>query len=260
MGSGALWVLIALLWAAVLIPILWRKQREMKEKRSVDDFQRAMGRLGRTAMPKGVQMTLPARRAAMRRRNVTLLLVALVLITAIGAAASVFSVVFLALSSLLLAVWLILAARAAMRLAVVPTSEIEAERFAAISKRLEEKSLQQQAQVEVQVMTKEFEVDVYVNEPVEIQALTRAESMAMHPATLGWVAVEAPLPAHLRAPAVPVGQRTPGLDKPGSWSETVLEQLEVRKSLAEQLDLDAAMDTQEMPVVAEVPIRRAAGE
>ena len=265
MGSGALWVLIALLWAAVLIPILWRKQREMKEKRSVDDFQRAMGRLGRTAMPKGVQMTLPARRAAMRRRNVTLLLVALVLITAIGAAASVFSVVFLALSSLLLAVWLILAARAAMRLAVVPTSEIEAERFAAISKRLEEKSLQQQslqqqAQLEVQVMTKEFEVDVYVNEPVEIQALTRAESMAMHPATLGWVAVEAPLPAHLRAPAVPVGQRTPGLDKPGSWSETVLEQLEVRKSLAEQLDLDAAMDTQEMPVVAEVPIRRAAGE
>jgi len=260
MGSGALWVLIALLWAAVLIPILWRKQREMKEKRSIDDFQRAMGRLGRTAMPRGVQMTLPARRAAMRRRNVTILLVALVLITAVGAALGVFSVVFLALTSLLLAGWLILAARAAMQLAAVPTSETEAERFAAISQRLEEKARRQTSRVEVQAPPQVSEVDVYVNEPVEIQALTRAESMAMHPATLGWVAVESPLPAHLRAPAVPVGQRTPGLEKPGSWSESMLEQLEVRKSLAEQLDLDTAMDTQEIPIVAEVPIRRAAGE
>ena len=260
MGSGALWVLIALLWAAVLIPILWRKQREMKEKRSIDDFQRAMGRLGRTAMPRGVQMTLPARRAAMRRRNVTILLVALVLITAVGAALGVFSVVFLALTSLLLAGWLILAARAAMRLAAVPTSDTEAERFAVISQRLAERSHKQQALDEVRTPIQESEVDVYVNEPIEIQALTRAESMAMHPATLGWVAVETPLPAHLRAPAVPVGQRTPGLEKPGSWSETMLEQLEVRKSLAEQLDLDTVMDTQEIPVVAEVPIRRAAGE
>lgn len=260
MGSGALWVLIALLWAAVLIPIFWRKQREMKEKRSIDDFQRAMGRLGRTAMPRGVQMTLPARRAAMRRRNVTILLVALVLITAVGATLGVFSVVFLALTSLLLAGWLILAARAAMQLAAVPTSETEAERFAAISQRLEEKARRQTARVELQAPPQVSEVDVYVNEPVEIQALTRAESMAMHPATLGWVAVESPLPAHLRAPAVPVGQRTPGLEKPGSWSESMLEQLEVRKSLAEQLDLDTAMDTQEIPIVAEVPIRRAAGE
>lgn len=260
MGSGALWILIALLWAAVLIPILWRKQREMKEKRSVDDFQRAMGRLGRTAMPRMVQMPLPARRAAMRRRNVTIALFALVLVSALGALTGLFSVVFLALTSLLFAVWLILAARATMRLAQVSTSEHEVERFSVIAQKIEAKVRKRTSQVEVSTVTQAAEVDVYVNEPIEIQALTRAESMAMHPATLGWVAIESPLPAHVRAPAVPVEQRTPGLEKPGSWSETVLEQLEVRKSLAEQLDLDTAMDTQEIPVVAEVPIRRAAGE
>lgn len=256
MGSGTLWVLIALLWAAVLVPTIWRKRRDMREERSVEDFRKAMGRLGRTAIPKGATMSRSSRRAALRRRNVTIALVALVLVTGLTTLLGWLPAITLALSLMLLAVWLILAARATMKLTQVSSPEVERERFAAVVTRSAKRTLEKGRQV----LELHSEVDVYVNEPIEIQALTRAQSMTMHPATLGWAAVAPPTPAHLRAPAVPVGQRTPGYEKPGSWSENVLEQLEVRKTVAEQLDLDAAIDTQEIPVVVEVPIRRAASE
>lgn len=249
-------MLIALLWAAVLVPTIWRKRRDMKEERSVEDFRKAMGRLGRTAIPKEATMSRASRRAALRRRNVTIVLVALVVISALTTLLGWLPAIFLALTLILLAVWLILAARAAMKLTQVSSPEVERERFAAVVTRSAKRTLEKGRQI----LEVHSEVDLYVNEPVEIQALTRAQSMAMHPATLGWVAVEPPVPAHLRAPAVPVGQRIPGYEKPGSWSENVLEQLEVRKTVAEQLDLETATDTQEIPVVAEVPIRRAAGE
>ena len=249
-------MLIGVLWAAVLIPTIWRKRRDLKEERSVEDFRKAMGRLGRTAIPRGASMSRASRRAALRRRNVTMALVVFVLITALTTFLGWLPAIFLAIALVLLAVWLILAARAAMRLAQVSSPAVERERFAAMITRSAKKTLEKGRQV----LEVHSEVDVYVNTPIEIQALTRAQSMAMHPATLGWAAVAPPVPAHMRAPTVPVGQRTPGYDKPGSWSENMLEQLEVRKSVAEQLDLDTAVDTQEIPVVAELPIRRAAGE
>lgn len=250
MGSGTLWLLIAVLWAAVLLPIIWRKRRDLKEERSVEDFRRAMGRLGRTANSGSVNLPGPARQAAARRRNVTIALGLFVLISGVAAALGLVPAIVLAVALIALALWLILAARAAMRLTQIPTK----------TSKTREKRSSQEVVVARSTVEVRSEVDVYVNEPIEIQALTRAQSMTMHPATLGWAAIDAPLPAHLRAPAVPVGQRVPGYEKPGSWSENVLEQLQVRKSVAEQLDLDAATDTQEIALVAEVPHRRAAGE
>jgi hypothetical protein len=118
MGGGVLLVVLAVLWAVVLIPMLLSRHDNTDETKQVARFRRAMTSLSRgdkDADPLRLRRNHAARVAATRRRRVTLAMLFLAFATTIAAIFNYCPVPLVALTYLVLLGWLGLAVRAAMK-------------------------------------------------------------------------------------------------------------------------------------------------
>ena len=206
MGGGVLLVVLAVLWAVVLIPMLLTRHDTTDETKQVDRFHRAMTMLSRGQAdvdPLRLRRNQALRSAAARRRRVTfglLGLVGSVLVISVMGYAPVWLTV---LPTLVLFAWLGLAMRAAMVLPKqmrVPAA-VE-ERPVVATPRPRYVPQQQAAAVEV------LAADEFIEEDL---AATGTDSAAWHP-------VPIPTPRNVRASGVPGDV----IARASSWSRAVL--------------------------------------
>jgi hypothetical protein len=128
MGGGVLLVVLAVLWAVVLIPMLLSRHDNTDETKQVARFRRAMTSLSRgdkDVDPLRLRRNHAARVAANRRRRITLAMLFLAFAATVAAAFGYCSVALVALTYVVLLGWLGLAVRAAMtisRTAVAPAA------------------------------------------------------------------------------------------------------------------------------------------
>jgi hypothetical protein len=119
MGGGVLLVVLAVLWAVVLIPMLLTRHDNTDETKQVARFRRAMTSLSRgdkDVDPLRLRRNQAARVAASRRRRITFAMLFVVFATTAAAAFGYCPVPVVALTYIVLVGWLALAVLAATRM------------------------------------------------------------------------------------------------------------------------------------------------
>jgi hypothetical protein len=259
-GSGVIYAVIVVLWAAVLVPLWLRRHDEVTETRSVDRFQGAMRTLSRRdaggvdsravvvprryatrALPDGASAQISAvQRAAVRRRQVVLVLAALTLLLLVLARLHKVGLWTSLLPFVLLLVFLSsvslgrrrahsreLAARRARAAAVRREHRAAAERTlaqdptldlprATVAEPVRERPFDQYV-VETWVPTRAAEPAVAVVDPAFYDAV--AERV--------WDPVPVPLPTYVLAPRAPRSVRVIDLTRPGAWTSGHLDEDEL---------------------------------
>ena len=119
MGGGVLLVVLAVLWAVVLIPMLLSRHDTVDETKQVARFRRAMNSLSREDKnfdPLRLRRNAAVREAAVRRRRITIALVGLFAVASLAAGLGYLAPVIAVVPAGFLLIWLYLAGRAANRL------------------------------------------------------------------------------------------------------------------------------------------------
>lgn len=120
MGSSIILIAMVALWAIVLIPLMFKKNSQQFESKSVDRFKNAMSLISRTApATKQGRVSLQVQAARIKRKRVTLTLTSLNLL--FGISVFVFNInywYFISVFALLL-IWLVLAFNAAQQIETV---------------------------------------------------------------------------------------------------------------------------------------------
>lgn len=119
MGGGVLLVVLAVLWAVVLIPMLLSRHDTADETKQVDRFRRAMRSLSRDDKefdPLRLRRNAAVRQAAARRRRITIGLLLVTGLAVIAAALGYLPTWVVVVPTVVMLVWLMLAMRAAMRI------------------------------------------------------------------------------------------------------------------------------------------------
>ncbi len=119
MGGGVLLVVLAVLWAVVLIPMLLTRHDNTDETKQVDRFRRAMTSLSRgdkAADPLRMRRNQAVREAAARRRRTTYGLLGVNAMCFVAAMFGYFPIPLLVLPVAIILGWLALAIRASSRM------------------------------------------------------------------------------------------------------------------------------------------------
>ena len=258
MGSGVIYAVIVVLWAAVLVPMWLRRHDEVTESRSVDRFQGAMRTLSRRqpggdrrevlvprrnatrAVPDGAaeQLTAAAQAAVRRRRTVLALAALTVLLGVLGA----FKLVPLWTALLPFVLLLAFLARVSIGARRARARELRARRARAAALRRDRREA-----AEVAVTTGRYAVDVppvraarrdpadpydqdllvprsapVAPPPLEVPVTVPPRRMdpAFYDAVAErvWEPVPVPVPTYVSAPKAPRSVRVIDLTKPGSWT------------------------------------------
>ncbi len=288
--GGLIYVVIAALWAIVLLPIWLRRHDEVAESRSVDRFQGAMRTLSRrnpSAAPREVfvphrepssrtpdhadQPLSPSAVAARRRRNVGLVLLGLTLMVVVLGVANVLPL-YVAAIPLLLLLLFVAQARGSARRQREQDLAARRERAAAVRRERRE----QAAATLAGPMASPARPAAA---PVTLESGTR-ESVAVRPAFVApeaataeelfdaqageaWQPVPVPLPTYVSAPKAPRSVRVIDLTQPGSWTSGRTEHTEPELSELQAAAQQAAAAVERDPIVTgEVLVerRRAVGD
>jgi len=120
MGSSLILLAMVALWAIVLIPLMFKKNSQQFESKSVDRFKNAMSLISRTApATEQGRISLQVQAARIRRKRVTLTLVTLNLMFIFLVFAFNLNYLYFAFVLALLLIWLVLAFNAAQKIETV---------------------------------------------------------------------------------------------------------------------------------------------
>jgi len=127
MGSSVLLIVLAVLWAVVLIPILLSRHDSTDETKQVARFRRAMAQLSRGERSPDLLRTRQhevVRAAATRRRRITLALLGVVAVSLVATFLGYVPVLLLLVPFAMFFGWLALAIRAALTIPVHPVRTV----------------------------------------------------------------------------------------------------------------------------------------
>lgn len=117
MGSSLILIAMVALWAMVLIPLVFKRNSQQFESKSVDRFKNAMSLISRTSPEtKQGKVSLQVQRARTRRKRVTLGLTVANLIAGLLVLLTNLSLLLFILTFALQLIWLILAFNASQKI------------------------------------------------------------------------------------------------------------------------------------------------
>jgi uncharacterized membrane protein len=297
--GGLIYVVIAVLWAVVLLPMWLRRHDEVTESRSVDRFQGAMRTLSRRTpsverrevfVPRressprtpdnAAQAPSPASVAAARRRLVGFVLAGLTTLVLLLGLAHLLPLLATVVPLLLLLLFVAqargtarrqresdLAARRARASTVRNERRMQAAETLARPQSQPARPARQpapQAQPAAQPQRSASRESVAVPQPVQVeQGLVAAEGFYDAESLRGWDPVPVPLPTYVSAAKAPRSVRVIDLTQPGSWTSGRTERTEPEEvALQAAAEAAAAAVQRDTIVTGEVLVerRRAVGD
>lgn len=256
MGSGLIYAIIIVVWAAYLMPSWLRRHDDAFGSRSVSKYRQAM-----RVVSKGTEAEIPVteaervearERLRQRRMTVLVILASTFIITltlaVLGAVAFWMPLAVLALGGIYIS---------NVRKSVV-AGAIQAQRMAAAEKAQRSKSTPRVFDQNAVVREKPRQATIIT--PVEPSEV--AQSTTVNIVDAGWQPTETPLPTYATAPKAVRPHRVIDLTKPGEWTQAQREAEEARlaaiaPSRDEVFDQVAA---EEAVKIAEDAKKRAVGD
>jgi hypothetical protein len=217
MGGGVLLVVLAVVWVAILVPMLLSRHDKADETKQVARFRRAMNSLSREDKnfdPLRLRRNAAVREAAARRRRITIGVLAIVLAAFVAAAMGYIPVLMVVPAVGLLLLWTYLAGRAAAR---IPKQ---------LSARTDDRPIAATPRTRYVTPTPSWALkanqEVYDTDEVEHEdelAATGTEGGS-------WAPVPIPEPRHVRASGVSGDV----IARASSWSRAVLNDVRTRSA------------------------------
>lgn len=120
MGSSIILLAMVALWVIVLIPLMFKRNSQQFENKSVDRFKNAMSLISRTApATKQGRVSLQVQAARIKRKRVTLILISLNMLFGLLVLAFNLNYLYFIFVFALLLTWLVLAFNAAQKIETV---------------------------------------------------------------------------------------------------------------------------------------------
>lgn len=241
MGSGLIYAVIIVMWAAYFIPRWLRRHEELSESRSVERFDRAMRILSRREptpdrryvvmppRPEPARRSVPAQRSragqrtrgsvAVGRRRV---LAALLLATLVTAGATPFSPLpwWAPVAGLGFVVAYVVHLRLQARSSRTVHRTRQAVRKRSRSRLMRFDAVERLMAIRRELAAERAEDERRWQEAEEAERrLREAEEERRHAAEAGWSPVPVPLPTYVSKPMAPRRAPTIDLTNPGAWTE-----------------------------------------